>query len=153
MVKSSRDAPANHAPDSPMTTISSGAAPAAVGPYAQAVQAGDFVFCSGQIGIDPETGALCGSDIASQTAQVFKNIRAVLSAAGLELDSVVKTTLFLADIKDFPVVNELYAREFGDHRPARSTVQVSRLPLDARIELECMAVCRLQAYPSGSGDR
>ena len=123
-----------------MDIITTDKAPAAVGPYAQAVRVGDFVYCSGQIGIDPDTGTLCGDDITSQTVQVFKNIGAVLSAAGLDLSCIVKTTLFLADIMDFPVVNELYAQEFGGHRPARSTVQVYRLPLDARIEVECIAV-------------
>ncbi len=122
-----------------MLTISTDKAPAAVGPYSQAVRAGDLLFCSGQVGLDPKTGKLVGSDIKEQTRQVIQNIREVLRAAGLELSAVVKTTIFLADMDDFSIINEIYGEQFGKHRPARSTVQVAGLPLKALIEIECIA--------------
>lgn len=122
-----------------MDVISKDGAPIAIGPYSQAVRAGDFLFCSGQLGIDVGTGGLVGDDIESQTAQALKNLAEVLRAGGLDMSDVVKTTVFLADMDDFPLVNELYAARFGTHKPARATVQVARLPLDALIEIECTA--------------
>ena len=122
-----------------LATISTDKAPAAIGPYSQAVKIGDLLFCSGQVGIDPATGKLCGNDIKEQALQVMKNICGVLDAVGLDLAKVVKTTVFLTNMDDFPVVNEIYGKEFGQHRPARSTVQVAGLPLKALIEIECIA--------------
>jgi len=122
-----------------MDRITTDSAPEAIGPYSQAVRAGGFLFCSGQLGLDPATKQLAGKDIETQTLQVFKNIREILAASGLDLTDVVKTTVFLSDMADFPVVNALYAKEFGDHKPARSTIEVARLPLEALIEIECMA--------------
>ena len=122
-----------------MDIIFTDKAPAAVGPYSQAVKAGQYLFCSGQIGIDPETNKLAGDDVETQTQQVFKNISAVLRASHLILKDIVKTTVFLSDMNDFPVMNKIYEQAFVNHKPARSTVQVSRLPLDAKIEIECIA--------------
>jgi len=122
--------------------IATNKAPAALGPYSQAIRSGDLVFCSGQIALDPATGALVGEDIASQTVQVLKNLRAVLAARGLDLYDVVKTTIFLTDLNDFSTVNEIYGNEFGKHKPARSTVQVAGLPRSALIEIECIASVR-----------
>jgi 2-iminobutanoate/2-iminopropanoate deaminase len=121
-------------------SIHSEDAPKAAGPYSQAVVAGDLVFCAGQIPLDPATGRLVEGDIAVQTGRVIDNLAAVLSAAGSGLAQVVKTTVFLADINDFNAMNEAYALKFGQHRPARSTFQVAKLPRDARIEIECVAV-------------
>ena len=123
-----------------MLTISTHKAPAAIGPYSQAVRSGNFLFCSGQLGIDPDTKALVENDINKQTLQIFSNIKAVLNAADLALANIVKTTIFLSDMANFPIVNELYAQQFEGHKPARSTVQAARLPLDALIEIECIAV-------------
>lgn len=117
-------------------------APKAVGPYSQAILAGELVFCSGQIPLDPATGQLVEGDIAVQTGRVLDNLAAVLAAAGSDLAHVVKTTVFLADLGDFTAMNEAYATRFGEHRPARSTVQVAALPRGARIEIECIAVRR-----------
>jgi len=117
-------------------------APKAVGPYSQAILAGELVFCSGQIPLDPATGQLVEGDIAAQTGRVLDNLAAVLAAAGSDLAHVVKTTVFLADLGDFAAMNEAYATRFGEHRPARSTVQVAALPRGARIEIECIAVRR-----------
>ncbi|MCC5843653.1 MAG: RidA family protein [Verrucomicrobia bacterium] len=122
-----------------MEIIQSNAAPAAVGPYSQAVQVGHLLFCSGQIPVDPETKAIVEGDIHVQVEQVLKNISAVLSAANLTLNNVVKATVFMVDLKDFPVMNGLYAQAFGDHKPARSTIQVAALPLGARVEIEVIA--------------
>ncbi len=115
-------------------------APAAVGPYSQAVAAGGMVFLSGQIPLIPGTKDLASGGIAEQTEQVLRNMTNVLQAAGLGLERVVKTTVFLTDMKNFPVMNEIYARHFGAHKPARSTIQVAGLPLGADIEIECVAV-------------
>jgi 2-iminobutanoate/2-iminopropanoate deaminase len=115
-------------------------APKAVGPYSQAIVAGDLIFCSGQIPLDPATGQLVQGDIAVQTARVLDNLAAVLSAAGSGLAQVAKTTVFLADINDFATMNEAYALRFGQHRPARSTFEVGKLPRGAKIEIECVAV-------------
>jgi 2-iminobutanoate/2-iminopropanoate deaminase len=122
-----------------MDKISTDKAPSAIGPYSQAVRAGQFVFCSGQIGIDPATGKFIGADIESQTRQVMQNLRRVLTAARLDLNHVAKTTIFLVNLEDFSSVNEIYGAEFGEHKPARATVQVAGLPLGALIEIECVA--------------
>ncbi len=121
-------------------TISTERAPAAIGPYSQAVKSGNLVFCSGQLGLNPTTKTMA-EGIEQQTLQVFNNLRAVLAAAGCSLSHVVKTTIFLNDMVDFPVVNKLYADQFGKHKPARATVQVAHLPMDGLIEIECLAVC------------
>ncbi len=122
-----------------MHIVETDRAPKAIGPYSQAVKAGGFVFCAGQIGIDPATGKLAGADVQTQARQALANIRNVLAAAGLHLGHVVKTTVFLASMDDFPVINGIYAQEFGIHKPARSTVQAARLPLGALVEIECIA--------------
>jgi len=132
-----------------MERIATDKAPAAVGPYAQAVKSGGLLFCSGQIGIDPRTGKLAGEDIETQAGQVLENMQKVLLAAGLGMKDVLKTTVFLVDMKEFPVVNAVYAEVFGDHRPARSTVQVAGLPLGARIEIECIADAGLGECQAG----
>ncbi len=123
-----------------MEFIHSDQAPPAVGPYSQAVAANGFVFCSGQLPLVPGTKDFAGTDIASQADQVLKNLSAVLEAAGSSLRHVVKCTVFMQDLADFAGMNEVYARHFGDHKPARSTFQVAALPLGARIEIECFAV-------------
>lgn len=120
--------------------ISTEKAPGAIGPYSQAVKAGNMIFCSGQIPIDPETGEFVSADVTEQTEQVFKNLIAVLEAAGAGLENVVKTTVFLADMGEFAAMNEVYARYFVENKPARATVQAARLPRDARVEIECIAV-------------
>jgi 2-iminobutanoate/2-iminopropanoate deaminase len=114
-------------------------APGAIGPYSQAIKANGMVFCSGQIPIDPATGQFVSDDVAGQTEQVFKNLEAVLKAAGSGLEKVVKTTVFLADMNDFAAMNDVYARFFTENKPARATVQAARLPRDARVEVECIA--------------
>jgi 2-iminobutanoate/2-iminopropanoate deaminase len=115
-------------------------APAAIGPYSQAVRAGGFVFASGQIPIDPRTGEFVPGGIREQTEQVLRNLSALLEAAGSSLDQVVKTTVFLADMNDFAAMNEVYGRYFSeDAPPARATVQAARLPRDARVEIEVIA--------------
>ncbi len=124
----------------PIERIETDRAPAAIGPYSQAVRAGGFLFCSGQIALDPETGAVVGTDAAAQARQVLANLEAVLEAAGSGLDRVVKTTVFLADMGDFQDVNAVYAEAFGSHRPARAAVEVSRLPKDVLVEIEAVAV-------------
>ncbi len=120
--------------------ISTENAPGAIGPYSQAVKTGNMVFCSGQIPIDPATGEFVSSDVAEQARQVLKNLSAVLEAAGTNFNSVVKTTVFLADMNDFAAVNEIYAEFFNDNKPARATVQAARLPRDARVEIDCIAI-------------
>ena len=119
-------------------------APQAIGPYSQAVLAGGFVFASGQIPIDPETGQFVEGGIAEQTEQVLRNVSNLLEAAGTSLARVVKTTVFLADMNDFAAMNDVYARFFGEQPPARSTVQAARLPRDARIEIEVVALAGLE---------
>lgn len=114
-------------------------APAAIGPYSQAIVHGGLVFTAGQIALDPATGELVEGDIARQTERVFQNLSAVLEAAGASLSSVVKTTVFLKDMGEFAAMNEVYGRYFGDHRPARSTVQAARLPKDCSVEIEAVA--------------
>ena len=123
-----------------MKSISSPAAPAAVGPYSQAIVAGGFVFCSGQLGLDAATGNFVSADTTAQARQVLQNLSAVLEAAGSGLRQVVKTTVFLADMNDFAAMNAEYEKAFGDHKPARSTVEVKRLPKNARVEIECIAI-------------
>ena len=120
--------------------ISTENAPGAIGPYSQAVKAGNMIFCSGQIPIDPVTGEFVSEDVAEQTEQVLKNLSAVLEAAGSNLNNVVKTTVFLLDMGDFAKMNEVYARYFSANKPARATVQAARLPRDARVEIECIAL-------------
>jgi 2-iminobutanoate/2-iminopropanoate deaminase len=122
-----------------MDVLSAPDAPAAVGPYSHAVRTGGLLFCSGQVALDPERGQLVGEDVASQTRQVFANVRAVLAAAGVELGAVVKTTVFLASMDDFGAMNAVYAEAFGDHRPARSTIAVAGLPVGALVEIEVIA--------------
>jgi 2-iminobutanoate/2-iminopropanoate deaminase len=126
------------------TVIKTDQAPAAIGPYSQAiaVPVGDrkMIFCSGQISLDPKTQAMIEGDVSAQTRQVLANIAAVLEAAGASFDHVVKTTIFLADLSDFATVNALYAERFPTNPPARSTVQAARLPRDARVEIEVIAV-------------
>ena len=120
--------------------ISTNEAPRAIGPYSQAVAAAGFVFASGQIPIDPATGEFVPGGIAEQTEQVLKNLSALLEAAGTGLGRVVKTTVFLADMNEFAAMNEVYGRYFKDEPPARSTVEAARLPRDARVEIEAVAL-------------
>ncbi|PWT88438.1 MAG: reactive intermediate/imine deaminase [Blastocatellia bacterium] len=115
-------------------------APAAIGPYSQAIKAGDFVFVSGQIPIDPKTGEFVNGGVAEQTERVLKNVAAVLAAAGSDLSQVVKTTVFLADMNDFSAMNEVYARFFVGEPPARATVAAAGLPRNARVEIEAIAL-------------
>jgi 2-iminobutanoate/2-iminopropanoate deaminase len=119
--------------------ITTGNAPAAIGPYSQAVGAGGFLFLSGQIPLDPASGQMVGEDAPAQAAQVLRNIEAVLAAAGLTLAAVVKSTIFLADMADFAAVNEVYGRSFPVDPPARSTVAVKELPKGALVEIEVVA--------------
>lgn len=123
-----------------MEFVATANAPAAIGPYSQAIVAGNMIFTAGQIALDPATMEVVGSDIVAQTERVFSNLRAVLEAAGVGLTSVVKTTVFLQDMTDFAAMNEVYARHFDDHKPARSAVQVAALPKGVLIELEAVAV-------------
>ena len=120
--------------------ISTSEAPAAIGPYSQAVRSGNFLFCSGQIPLDPKSGQIVAGDIAAQTRRVLDNIRAVLKAEGLTFENIVKTTIFPTDLGDFQTVNETYGSYFKQQAPARSTVQVSALPKGAKIEIEVIAV-------------
>ncbi len=119
--------------------INTDRAPAAIGPYSQAIRCGDLVFCSGQIPLDPHSGDLVGKTTAEQTEQVLKNLRAVLEAAGSSLDRVLKTTVFLQDLADFAEFNQVYARFFDQVPPARSAVQVAGLPRAVRVEVEAVA--------------
>lgn len=122
-----------------MKAISTPQAPAAIGPYSQAIQSGDLVFLSGQVPIDPATGELVVGDIAAQTERVLENLGAVLAAAGCTFGDVVKTTIYLVDLGDFQVVNQTYAKRFAAAPPARATVQVSALPKGARVEIDAIA--------------
>jgi 2-iminobutanoate/2-iminopropanoate deaminase len=124
--------------------VQTGGAPAAIGPYSQAITHGGLVFTAGQIPLDPASMQLVEGDVAAQTERVMQNLSAVLEAAGASLGSVIKTTVFLSDMNDFAAMNEVYGRWFGEHAPARSTVQVARLPRDARVEIECIAVAGAQ---------
>ncbi len=114
-------------------------APKAIGPYSQGIRSGNLLFVSGQVPIDPATGALIEGDIAAQTHRVFANLRAILEAAGASFDHVVRTTIYLADMNDFAAVNEIYGTYFSSPFPARATVQAARLPRDARVEIDLIA--------------
>ena len=120
--------------------ISTTEAPGAIGPYSQAIAIDGLVFCSGQIPLDPATGDIVEGGVVEQTRRVLENVRAVLAAAGSSFDQVVKTTIFLADMNDFSTVNGVYAEYFPSNPPARSTVQVARLPRDVRVEIEVIAL-------------
>ncbi len=120
--------------------ISTADAPKAIGPYSQAVRAGQFLFASGQIPTDPATGAIVSGDVAAQTRRVFDNLSSVLKAADLSFADVVKTTVFLADMNDFAAMNAVYGTFFKEPYPARATVQVARLPKDARVEIDLVAI-------------
>jgi len=130
--------------------IATDRAPRAIGPYSQAVRAGNLVFASGQTPIDPATGEFVAGGIAEQTDQVLRNLTSVFAAAGVELNQIVKTTVFLADMEDFAAMNEVYGRFFGAQPPARATVQAARLPRDARVEIEAIAVSEPGAVATGS---
>lgn len=123
-----------------MKIISTKKAPLAIGPYSQAISTGNMVFISGQLPLNPETMNMVGDDIISQTRQVIQNLKAVLVEAGLELKNVVKTTVYLANLSDFPTMNSEYEKQFDNHKPARATVEVSRLPKDALLEIDCIAI-------------
>jgi 2-iminobutanoate/2-iminopropanoate deaminase len=123
----------------PRTTVSTTHAPAAIGPYSQAIRADGYLFCSGQLGLDPSTGEFVAGDVAAQAEQSLRNLGAVLEAAGLTFSDVVKTTIFLADITDFATVNAVYGRFMTDPPPARSTVAVAALPKGGRVEIEAIA--------------
>ncbi|HEY2102274.1 MAG TPA: RidA family protein [Chthoniobacterales bacterium] len=120
--------------------ISTTEAPAAVGPYSQAIRAGNLIFCSGQIPLDPKSGKIVEGDITAQARRVMENITAVLRAEGMTFENIVKTTMFLTDLGDFQTVNELYGSYFKSDPPARSTVQVSALPKGANVEIEVIAI-------------
>ncbi|HTE55707.1 MAG TPA: RidA family protein [Kofleriaceae bacterium] len=121
--------------------VSTGSAPGAIGPYSQAVRTANLVFCSGQIALDPKSGQLVGGgDVSAETRQVMANLSAVLEAAGTSLSRVVKTTIFLVDMGDFAAVNAVYGESFASEPPARATVEVRRLPRDARVEIEAIAM-------------
>ncbi len=124
----------------PRTRVKTPLAPAAIGPYSQAVLVGDTLYCSGQIAIDPKTGHMKATGVEGETEQVLENLGAVLRAAGMEYRNVVRCTVFLADINDYAQVNEIYARYFSDEPPAREAVQVAALPRSARVEISCVAV-------------
>jgi 2-iminobutanoate/2-iminopropanoate deaminase len=119
--------------------IHAAGAPAAIGPYSHAIRSGGFLFTSGQIPISPATGKLAGSDIETQTNQVFDNLKAVLAAAGADFENVVKVTVYLADLKDFATVNRIYAERFGNEPPARTCIQAGALPSGALIEMDLIA--------------
>ena len=121
------------------TAVSTDGAPKAIGPYSQAIRAGSLLFLSGQIPIDPATGQMVDGDIAQQTQRVFKNLEAILTAAGASFDNVVRTTVYLADMSDFAAMNEVYGTYFSSPAPARATVQAARLPKDARVEIDLIA--------------
>ena len=123
----------------PISFISTPAAPKAIGPYSQATVSGGFIYTAGQIALDPATTEVVPGGVAEQTERVMKNLAAVLEAAGASLKQVVKTTVFLVDMGDFAAMNEVYAKHFGDHRPARSTVAVAGLPRGVRVEIEVVA--------------
>lgn len=120
--------------------VATDAAPKAIGPYSQAITMDGLVFTAGQVALDPQSGELVGRTTAEQTEQVFANLKAVLAAAGTALGNVVKTTVYLADMADFGQMNEVYAKHFGSHKPARSTVQAAGLPKGARVEIDVIAV-------------
>jgi len=125
-----------------MKTVSTEGAPRAIGPYSQAVAEGDFLFLSGQIPLDPATGELVAGGLAAGVERVFDNLEAILKSEGLRLDDVVRTTVYLLRMADFAAMNAIYARRFGNHRPARSTVAVAELPKGAAIEIDAIARLR-----------
>jgi len=125
-----------------MKSIATERAPRAIGPYSQAIEEGGFLFASGQIPLDPSTGELVAGGIDASVERIFDNLEAVLAAAGLSFDDVVKTTVFLLRMSDFAAMNAVYARRFGDHRPARSTVAVAELPKGAPVEIDLVARLR-----------
>jgi 2-iminobutanoate/2-iminopropanoate deaminase len=126
----------------PRTPVATSLAPAALGPYSQAIAAGGFLFCSGQLGLDPATGEFAGPDVETQAERALTNLRNVLDAAGCTFEDVVKTTIFLADMADFATVNSVYGRFVSDPPPARSTVEVAALPKGGRVEIEATAKLR-----------
>ncbi len=128
---------------SELRSIHTDRAPAAIGPYSQAVVVDGWVYCSGQIPLDPETGDLLSGSVAEQTELVLRNLRQVLEAAGSSLSHVVKTTVFLSDMNTFAEMNEVYAKHFGEHRPARAAVQAAALPKSCDVEIECIARVRI----------
>jgi len=121
-------------------TIETDTAPAAIGPYSQAVQSGNLLFCSGQIPIDPESGELVNDNARTAAEQMLRNLRAILTAAGTDMTNVVKTTVYLQNMGDFADVNDVYARHFGDAKPARACVEVSQLPKGALVEIDAIAI-------------
>ncbi len=123
-----------------LEVVHSSAAPAAIGPYSQAVKAGNLLFCSGQISLDPATMQMVGTTAAEQAERVMQNLRNVLAAGGATFANVVRTTIFLADMNDFATVNEVYGRHLGEHKPARATVAVKQLPKGGLVEIDCIAV-------------
>ena len=123
-----------------MEVVFTSKAPAAVGPYSQAIKAGNVVYCSGQIPLVPETGEIVEGDIKAQAKQSLENVKEVLTEAGATFSNVVKTTVFIVDMADFGAINEVYAEYFGDHKPARSCVAVKELPKGARVEVEVLVV-------------
>lgn len=125
-----------------MTAVSSADAPKVIGPYSQGIRVGPFLFLSGQVGLDPATGQMVDGDVAAQTRRVLENLAAVLKSAGLSLADVARTTIYLADMNDFAKVNEVYGSYFSEPYPARATVQVARLPRDARVEIDAVAASR-----------
>ncbi|MEJ2205558.1 MAG: RidA family protein [Gemmatimonadota bacterium] len=127
---------------SELTAVHTDRAPQAIGPYSQAIVADGWVFCSGQIALEPETMEILDGGVAEQTDLVLRNLRSVLEAAGAGMDTVVKTTVFLEDMNDFAAMNEVYGRHFGDHRPARAAVQAAALPRGVAVEIECVARVR-----------
>jgi len=125
-----------------MKIIKSDKAPAAIGPYSPGILVNGMLFLSGQLGVDPSSGKLIDDSTEAQAEQALKNMKTLLNAAGLEMNSVAKTTIFLESMDDFKNVNAIYAKHFGDHKPARSTVQVAKLPMGAKVEIECIAVAK-----------
>ncbi len=122
-----------------MEIVSTSKAPQAIGPYSQAIVAGDLVFTAGQIPLDADTMETVGSNVAEQTERVMQNLAAVLEESGASLEKVLKTTVYLADMADFPAMNDVYAKHFGDHKPARSTVQAAGLPKNVLVEIDAVA--------------
>ena len=126
--------------DAPRRAVSTTGAPAAIGPYSQAIRAGSLLFISGQIPLEPVSGTIVAGDVEAQAHQALQNLGAILAAAGVAFDAVVKTTVYLLDLADFEVVNRVYAGYFPSPAPARATVEVARLPRDARVEIDAIAV-------------
>ena len=122
-----------------MEIISTKNAPKSIGPFSQAIVSGDHIYCSGQIALNPETMEMIGKDVTEQIKQIFTNIQGVLKSCGLDLTNIIKTTVFLKDMGDFKEMNSVYEKMFGNHKPARTTIEVSQLPLNALIEIECIA--------------